>query len=1502
MAYLVNDDLAIEIDDGEDTLQTIDGKSSYSATVAMSTIDPTTGCYDLRRTDTNGDNKFNDKDDPDLWPEEVTIDYVNADADVVSVTFDYAAFGGSGTGVYDPFLHLSGNSGTVTGFNSEGGVGDSTSTWTHRIQIKDLPIYVDSEGNEYYEIQFDLNEPNNATSGDLTLHEFQIFTTGDGTNFADYDQMVAASELRYDIDGIIDSCILLRDDSTGSGTDDYVVRIPVETLGDASANDYFYVNATFGDVEEGGFEEFKTAKAGTISGTKFWDADGDGVQDDGEAGIEGVEIWIDLNNDGDFDLGVDRITTTDANGNYQFTGVLLGTYNIYENITVGDPYEIDGVEYFWTADWDNTTGTRVFDGDVAIGAVQSATLDDDVRDVDLDFGNFDPDPSFNIVKSVSVYDTYDHENPENNTDDDLDGDQMVDSTSDVLEYTITLTNTGNVALEFESLTDTMLGVNITPTWLADNELTIQDVFEGDTDNDGLLDVDETWTYVGTTSLSAETMEFECSVQGDNEVTNTATGDFIGVAAQDAEADVGVVCPSIDIIKTAVMIDSVTGPDVELDGLGNRPADFHVDEDGDIIHYQFAVTNTGDVDLTDPEVTDPLIGASTGLDPAITAVDENDDGVIDGDDGDGILNPGETWLYTGSYTADQDDLDSHGDSEINDPGGDDDDLQIDNTASATATYEGETVGPATDDEDVPIDLDPSFNIVKSVSVYDTYDHENPENNTDDDLDGDQMVDSTSDVLEYTITLTNTGNVALEFESLTDTMLGVNITPTWLADNELTIQDVFEGDTDNDGLLDVDETWTYVGTTQLDQQTLDEECADDEDQEITNTVTGDFIGVAAQDAEADVGIACPEIDIIKTAVMIDSVTGLDVELDGLGNRPADFHVDEDGDIIHYQFAVTNTGNVDLTDPEVTDPLIGASTGLDPAITAVDENDDGVIDGDDGDGILNPGETWLYTGSYTADQDDLDSHGDSEINDPGGDDDDLQIDNTASATATYEGETVGPATDDEDVPIELNPDIKIDKYVTAVDGGIGLIIDSVDDVVYYTMEVTNIGNVALGNVQVADPLLSDLPLELLDPADSDEDGILDTGDLDGDGLLDLDETWIYEGSYTVDSDDITSDGTEEPNDLYGRGSLDNLATVTADDPRNPEGDPVTDDDDASVPIISELGWFGTPGFWKNWCEFFDGIEGNEPKQTGQDFFPTGEMTTTRINDEGVEESGIWIDCDNDGEIGDGEFWTSAWLKSALEGGTTKGPKNAVDILSRDLAALVLNLAANPQNAGDDDPNDGVISPIELVKWANAWIEAQDGPVRTNHPDWKNPFEGLPISAQEMHEFIDEANNYGTVDGMIFGVDRDLEDYGLPDEFIEAYYTVLAVEEADAMLELKSSTALLGDYTADKEADGSLTIMPKTDTSDTDMMSFYEMDSMPLFDYFGGGFEMDTKSAFSAASYFEMPDINIGKFGFTSALIQDSVAAFVPSSPFADQPMKYDAGLDVGVYDIDADDLFVF
>ena len=249
------------------------------------------------------------------------------------------------------------------------------------------------------------------------------------------------------------------------------------------------------------------------------------------------------------------------------------------------------------------------------------------------------------------------------------------------------------------------------------------------------------------------------------------------------------------------------------------------------------------------------------------------------------------------------------------------------------------------------------------------------------DGGTAVDEVGDVINYTINVGNDGNVSLTGVSVTDTFI-----------SNLTFDTT--SDTDGDGELDVNETWTYTGSYTVDQDDLNAGT------NIDNVATADSNETGTETDSATIPVAQnADITIDKSAAVADGGTA----------------VDEVGDVINYTIAVGNDGNISLTGVSVTDTFISNLT--------FDTTSD-----TDGDGELDVNETWTYTGSYTVDQDDLNAG--------------TNIDNVATADSNETGRRPTVPR----LPVAQNADITIDKSAAVADGGTA--VDEVGDVINYTI----------------------------------------------------------------------------------------------------------------------------------------------------------------------------------------------------------------------------------------------------------------------------------------------------------------------------------------------------------------------------------------------------------------------------------------------------------------------
>ena len=238
----------------------------------------------------------------------------------------------------------------------------------------------------------------------------------------------------------------------------------------------------------------------------------------------------------------------------------------------------------------------------------------------------------------------------------------------------------------------------------------------------------------------------------------------------------------------------------------------------------------------------------------------------------------------------------------------------------------------------------------------------------------------------------------------------------------------------------------------------------------------------------------------------------------NTPTIVRGDGNGTNVTSHYTVTNTGNTPLS------PVSGTDTECAPIEYVMAG---GEISGDDnGDGLLDPGETWDLQCTRRI------QHATT--------DEDVLIPNTVTlhGRAPNGQDVIGTA--DAEVQV-LTPDIHVEKTVAPTAG-----VAPLD--VTYTYTVTTTGNTPLANVQLDD----DTP-----PCSTAANRTFVGGDTANTGYLDPGETWTY----TCDANNLTD-------------SVVNVATVvaqpvtpvdplTGDPGLTPIGDTVTDDDDAEVTV---------------------------------------------------------------------------------------------------------------------------------------------------------------------------------------------------------------------------------------------------------------------------------------------------------------------------------------------------
>lgn len=196
---------------------------------------------------------------------------------------------------------------------------------------------------------------------------------------------------------------------------------------------------------------------------------------------------------------------------------------------------------------------------------------------------------------------------------------------------------------------------------------------------------------------------------------------------------------------------------------------------------------------------------------------------------------------------------------------------------------------------------------------------------------------------------------------------------------------------------------------------------------------FTAVSTGSGDASIGNFLDTVEICQTYLELTKVEGTRSDVDSSGG-------DSVGDTIEYVFTVSNpTGNErNISTVEIVDDKIGTFTAT-------------PVSGDDGDNVLEPGETWIVNATYTLTQADLDAG---------------SVTNIAYAQGNTGINNI--RSDDETVTATLTgtPALTIVKSFSLAKGpgntGAGA---EAGDTIVYTYVVTNSGNQTIVDVEVDD-----------------------------------------------------------------------------------------------------------------------------------------------------------------------------------------------------------------------------------------------------------------------------------------------------------------------------------------------------------------------------------------------------------------------------------------------------
>ncbi|WP_400077704.1 beta strand repeat-containing protein [Winogradskyella sp. R77965] len=454
---------------------------------------------------------------------------------------------------------------------------------------------------------------------------------------------------------------------------------------------------------------------------------------------------------------------------------------------------------------------------------------------------------------------------------------------DTIDYTITVANTGNVTVSNIEVTDTdvtfipagntigSLVPGASATFTVRQVITAADIANGYVENSASATGDSPSGTDDVTDVSDTDVDPDGNVIPDNE--NEDGPDAGTDTTEDPTRTNLTPNAELTLTKTVAINNDIAPTGASL---------------GDELIYTFRVENTGEVAVSNITIDDDLTG-TTGL--AINP---------------GTLLPGEVGIATVTYIIDQDDVDlgsitnsatATGDS----PTGMDDVSDVSDNGDELTDGPDPDSDPTNDPTVIPIVQNPELSIIKESSLEV----------------GADGVANVGDVITYTYTVTNTGDVTV-FDVSVNEVAG-NFTGT----GALPIPVYQSGGSDEDGDGDLEDmivgggTIIYEATYTITQEDINNgfvtnQATADGIDPLGGTVTDDSDDPADTTSDDDPTITDLPEDARISLIKIAALPLADTNGDGIAGSL--------GDIISYEFVVENTGNVTLTNIMVQDVLPG------------------------------------------------------------------------------------------------------------------------------------------------------------------------------------------------------------------------------------------------------------------------------------------------------------------------------------------------------------------------------------------------------------------------------------------------------------------------------------------------------------------------------------------------------------------------------------------------------
>ena len=1015
----------------------------------------------------------------------------------------------TGSGVFHAFFREEAH-GNERGYNTDGRPlqfdEKKSLSFTHAVYLADVPI-VTVNGTLYREFQLDINEKKSDPDWYLSLDEFQVWTTNDqnltgyvegtvdgtGGGYFPDGNGTGQAKLVYNLDGAGDSWIKMDFRANpGSGKRDYKVQVP---------QDYF--------VGKNLIYSMIFARHGLEGG--------DWISDDGYEEW-GVEIYPT-----EPDTLVTIETSANESGDVIYAGETVNLTVTETNTGTANLHNVSVVVYDGSTDiavlnetdptWDDGSGSG--DAVLDIGETWSWTIYNVQVDVDTTFTATGYGET--MGGDPITYPEYPHEQA-TITVYTIAPDTQVNITAsaslvykwDVVDLYVSEYNNGDVPLQNAH-------VNVTGgaiPFALDNTTANESI----TDDD-ILDPGEIWTWMVSDYVITADITFTATGHGTDPMGNdiTYTEGYFGE------------------------LDSVAINVIAPDTLVNISASAATVYAGDTVNLTITEKNNGDVNLTNPYVVVLKDGgAFANLD--------NESANFSGDDDDGILETGETWTWMVSGVVINADTTFNATGHGTDPLGNDitypvyagehdavsiymiaPDTQVNISTSAETVYAGDTVNLTVTEENngnvnltgayvavdpgignlsappdsgddgdgilepnetwswtvsgVVITADTTFNATghgtdplgnditypvyagerDAVSIYTIA----PDTQVNITISAETVY--VNDTVNLTVTEKNNGNVNL-------TGAYVNVTPGGYMLNKTSGYYV-EGDSNDDGALNISETWKWVITDVVINA-------------VTNfTALGHGFDPSGNDISFANGYAGEKATVDPNVIAPDTLINISASADTVYA----------GDTVNLTVTEENNGN---------DPLVNPYVDVDQGIGILNKTSTSYTGGDtNGDGILDPGETWTWvvTGVVIT--------ADTTFNATGHGTDSLSNDVTWCLD-----ETSPPANTvcDQDEKAEISVDVIAPNTLVNISTSAETVYAG--DTVNLTVTEENNGNVNLTGAYVA-----------VDPGIGNLSAPPDSGD-NGNNILEPNETWSWTVSGVVITADTTFNATGHGTDSLG------------------------------------------------------------------------------------------------------------------------------------------------------------------------------------------------------------------------------------------------------------------------------------------------------------------------------------------------------------------------------------